>query len=217
MYSTLAYVKSIVKAIWTLLEYLFNTWVLGIPCSYPGDAIKNPLKRKGKWSNHVSVSSGGFKFSCDAESHKISQKSAPKYKMTGESAGRQIWYYKEGDEASADYAFCASQNPNSADKPFRAAMLEKWEGTRPDVNSTPADAFSAAVKGLEFYQMLQCDDGHWAGDYGGPMFLMPGIITTLYITKAPFPQWRKEAMTKYLVNHQQEGGALLLFQLLILL
>jgi hypothetical protein len=33
----------------------------------------------------------------------------------------------------------------------------------------------AARKGIQFYQMLQCEDGHWAVDYGGPMFLMPGV------------------------------------------
>ena len=36
---------------------------------------------------------------------------------------------------------------------------------------------------MEYYQMLQCEDGHWAGDYGGPMFLMPGLIFACYITK----------------------------------
>ena len=30
----------------------------------------------------------------------------------------------------------------------------------------------------------QADDGHWPGDYGGPMFLMPGMIITLYTTGA---------------------------------
>ena len=60
--------------------------------------------------------------------------------------------------------------------------------------------------GLSFYQMLQCDDGHWAGDYGGPMFLMPGLITALYITKAPFSAGKKIAMIAYLKNHQQEDG-----------
>jgi lanosterol synthase len=36
---------------------------------------------------------------------------------------------------------------------------------------------------MQYYQMIQCDDGHWAGDYGGPMFLMPGLIFSSYITK----------------------------------
>jgi len=27
---------------------------------------------------------------------------------------------------------------------------------------------------------MQADDGHWPGDYGGPMFLMPGMVIALY-------------------------------------
>ena len=30
------------------------------------------------------------------------------------------------------------------------------------------------------FTALQADDGHWPGDYGGPMFLMPGMIIALY-------------------------------------
>ncbi len=33
--------------------------------------------------------------------------------------------------------------------------------------------------GIDYYQGLQDDDGHWPGDYGGPMFLMPGLIIAL--------------------------------------
>lgn len=54
--------------------------------------------------------------------------------------------------------------------------------------------------------MIQCEDGHWAGDYGGPMFLMPGLIFVMYITKAPFALWKKNAMIMYLKNHQQMDG-----------
>ncbi|PPD70491.1 hypothetical protein GOBAR_DD32626 [Gossypium barbadense] len=28
---------------------------------------------------------------------------------------------------------------------------------------------------LDFYSTIQADDGHWLGDYGGPMFLLPGL------------------------------------------
>lgn len=31
-------------------------------------------------------------------------------------------------------------------------------------------------RALSFYSTLQNHDGHWAGDYGGPMFLMPGMV-----------------------------------------
>lgn len=33
------------------------------------------------------------------------------------------------------------------------------------------------MKGMKFYSRLQTEDGHWAGDYGGPLFLLPGSIT----------------------------------------
>jgi squalene cyclase len=42
--------------------------------------------------------------------------------------------------------------------------------------------------------------------FTGPMFLMPGLITVLYLTKAPFSDERKAAMARYLHNHQQTDG-----------
>jgi squalene/oxidosqualene cyclase-like protein len=76
----------------------------------------------------------------------------------------------------------------------------------PNESAKPKTAGEAAEKAMQFYQMLQCEDGHWAGDYGGPMFLMPGLIITFYITKAEYPKGRREGMIEYLKNHQQEDG-----------
>jgi len=36
---------------------------------------------------------------------------------------------------------------------------------------TPREAVKNAIT---FYETLQTEDGHWANDYGGPLFLMPG-------------------------------------------
>lgn len=30
--------------------------------------------------------------------------------------------------------------------------------------------------GLRFYSTIQADDGHWPADYGGPLFLLPGLV-----------------------------------------
>lgn len=44
------------------------------------------------------------------------------------------------------------------------------------ISASPAahTAVEAALKGMDFYSRLQAEDGHWAGDYGGPLFLLPG-------------------------------------------
>ncbi|KAL5488895.1 hypothetical protein EMCRGX_G017909 [Ephydatia muelleri] len=36
----------------------------------------------------------------------------------------------------------------------------------------PQTAADSALNGMIFYSKLQTEDGHWSGDYGGPLFLM---------------------------------------------
>lgn len=63
--------------------------------------------------------------------------------------------------------------------------------------------------GIGYYQTVQAEEGVWPGDYGGPMFLMPGLLITLYISKSLErtlgPEHRKE-MLRYLRNHQNKDG-----------
>lgn len=68
---------------------------------------------------------------------------------------------------------------------------------------------SALREGILFFADLQQADGHWPGDYGGPMFLMPGLVITCYVTgcldtvlTAP----HKAEMLRYLKNHQNADG-----------
>ena len=172
--------------------------------SHPGGPIAKPLTRIAKWKKRSASLKTMWTFASDTESHEISNKEYPETKLSGPSSGRQIWYQKKGSETAP--SFSADNNPNSGDKILRNQMLGKWKGEVPDSKSKPSSARQASKKALSFYQMLQCEDGHWAGDYGGPMFLMPGLIITLYITKAPFSAAKKEAMATYLKNHQQEDG-----------
>lgn len=115
--------------------------------------------------------------------------------MTGEPFGRQMWVKDsksvdvhlsmEQEKCIRDMAragrdgFNPSKNPNTGDIVFREQMIRNYVargGTLPDVNSKARTVREAARKGVHFYSMLQTEDGHWAGDYGGPHFLMPGLI-----------------------------------------
>ena len=62
---------------------------------------------------------------------------------------------------------------------------------------------------MNFKKKYQQDDGHWPGDYGGPMFLMPGLIITLYVTgviDTVLSVQHKAEMIRYLRNHQNQDG-----------
>lgn len=62
---------------------------------------------------------------------------------------------------------------------------------------------------MSYYESLQDVDGHWAGDYGGPMFLMPGLIIAWHVMGRKDgilpPEHRKE-MVRYLCNHVNADG-----------
>lgn len=124
-------------------------------------------------------------------------------------------------------AFDPSKNPNSCDQLFRAQMvasyLDKNDGKLPEdiaylqqetseegtKNNRPKTAMESAKRGIAFYSMLQSPDGHFAGDYGGPHFLLPGLVVAWYVMGRPSemispPQ--QALMLHYLKVHQQEDG-----------
>jgi cycloartenol synthase len=74
---------------------------------------------------------------------------------------------------------------------------------------TEAALETTLTRAVRFYSTIQADDGHWPGDYGGPMFLLPGLVITLYVTGALdeiLPEPYKKEMRRYLLNHQNEDG-----------
>ncbi|KAG7258613.1 hypothetical protein CRUP_036331, partial [Coryphaenoides rupestris] len=110
--------------------------------------------------------------------------------------GRQTWCYVED-----------GQTPD----PREQTMLEAHSlglDTSQFVGASPAalTAVDAALKGMGFHSQLQGEDGHWAGDYGGPLFLMPGLLITCHVAQIPLPEaWRKE-MERYLRSVQLPDG-----------
>lgn len=70
------------------------------------------------------------------------------------------------------------------------------------------DPLEAARNGYTFYKHLQSEDGHWAGEYGGPMFLLPGLVIGSYIAGMGFTVEERLEMIRYLINHAHpdDGG-----------
>uniref|UniRef100_A0A8C5H0T5 Terpene cyclase/mutase family member n=1 Tax=Gouania willdenowi TaxID=441366 RepID=A0A8C5H0T5_GOUWI len=109
--------------------------------------------------------------------------------------GRQTWHYVE--------------HPETPDR--EQTMLEAHSlglDTSQFVPDSPPvhTAVDASVKGMNFYSHLQAEDGHWAGDYGGPLFLLPGLLITCYVAKISLAEaWKKE-MVRYLRSVQLTDG-----------
>uniref|UniRef100_A0A8C1FT93 Terpene cyclase/mutase family member n=2 Tax=Cyprinus carpio TaxID=7962 RepID=A0A8C1FT93_CYPCA len=109
--------------------------------------------------------------------------------------GRQTWRYIE--------------EAHSADR--QQSMMESHSlglDTGEFISASPAahTAVEAALKGMDFYSRLQAEDGHWAGDYGGPLFLLPGLLITCHIAKIPLPDAWKQEMVRYLRSVQLPDG-----------
>ncbi|XP_071477715.1 lanosterol synthase-like [Diadema antillarum] len=109
--------------------------------------------------------------------------------------GRQTWrYIPEGE---------------TVDRP--QTFVEKW-ALGLDINDLAPPlpkaktAKAAAKNGMTFYSKLQTEDGHWAGDYGGPLFLLPGLIIVCYIAGVVLPEASKKEMVRYLRSVQCPDG-----------
>ncbi|XP_037685827.1 lanosterol synthase isoform X2 [Choloepus didactylus] len=67
-------------------------------------------------------------------------------------------------------------------------------------------AREGALNGMTFYAGLQAEDGHWAGDYGGPLFLLPGLLIACHVAHIPLPAGYREEMVRYLRSVQLPDG-----------
>lgn len=70
------------------------------------------------------------------------------------------------------------------------------------------NAFESAKNGYSFYKRLQAPDGHFPGEYGGPMFLLPGLVIGSYASGTWFKEEERLEMIRYLLNraHPDDGG-----------
>ena len=59
-----------------------------------------------------------------------------------------------------------------------------------------------------FEDSILMEDGHLPGDYGGPMFLLPGIVIACYVTETALPEAHRFEMLRYIRNHQRDDGGM---------
>jgi lanosterol synthase len=144
--------------------------------------------------------------------------------------GRQIWAYKptsndidahldnahnfseqELNSLVKDFQFNRVTNPSASDKIFRSQMQSTK--VRPSIRKKAKShhkeeqrLIDGILNGMEYFAQLQSDEGHWAGDYGGPLFLLPGLLIASYLSDAPFPKPHQAMMQIYLFNHQHTDG-----------
>ena len=119
-----------------------------------------------------------------------------RWRLKVSDGGRHVWHYLRSDQQCKDWPQTI-EDKYWLGLPTGLPELEKA--------TTPLDA---ARNGLSFYRHLQSEDGHWAGEYGGPMFLLPGLIIGMYVTKTPIPEEWKIEIARYLWNRadKQDGG-----------
>jgi len=85
-------------------------------------------------------------------------------------------------------------------------------GTSTEQNLPPLSKakspLDAARNGYTFYQKIQSSGGHWPGEYGGPMFLLPGLVIGSYVSGMSFLKEERLEMIRYLFNHvhPDDGG-----------
>ncbi|EGE83049.1 Lanosterol synthase erg7A [Blastomyces dermatitidis] len=110
--------------------------------------------------------------------------------------GRQTWHYLKTDEELKAW-------PQSIPDKYHLGLPTGLPDLPPA--KTPLDA---ASNGLSFFSKLQLEPGNWACEYGGPMFLLPGLIITWYVTGTPIlPEYAVE-IRRYLFarQHPEDGG-----------
>jgi hypothetical protein len=64
----------------------------------------------------------------------------------------------------------------------------------------------AAANGYAFYRTLQSSDGHFSGEYGGPLFLIPGLVIGLYVTGRTLREEQRVEMIRYLMRRRKKEG-----------
>ncbi|KAF3437265.1 hypothetical protein FNV43_RR20018 [Rhamnella rubrinervis] len=143
--------------------------------------------------------------------------------------GRQVWEFDPNLGSPEELALIQNARHNftanrflkkhSADLLMRLQLSKENPGGEvlpqvkvKDTEDVTGDMVTNTLRrAISFYSTIQAHDGHWPGDSGGPLFLIPGLVITLSITgalNAVLSEEHKKEIRRYLYNHQAsiDGG-----------
>ncbi|KAJ9568318.1 hypothetical protein OSB04_004284 [Centaurea solstitialis] len=124
---------------------------------------------------------------------KIAEGGSPWLRSTNDHVGRQIWEFDPTLGSIGELADIEKVrqtfHDNRFEKKHSSDLLMRSQFARensltvypPKVNIKDAEDITedkvtnVLRRAIGYHSTLQADDGHWPGDYGGPMFLLPGL------------------------------------------
>ncbi|ESK97698.1 lanosterol synthase [Moniliophthora roreri MCA 2997] len=119
-----------------------------------------------------------------------------RWRLRVSEGGRHTWHYLRDEQQCIEWP--------------QTALDKYWLGLATDLPESgfATDSFSAAKKGYEFYKNLQANDGHWPGEYGGTLFMLPAIVIGSFICGMDFTTEERSELCRYLINlaNHEDGG-----------
>jgi len=169
-----------------------------------------PRERSGTWTLRTSTGESPL---------------GPVQHTLNDNLGRQLWTFDPSSKPAAweaerlaqfraAYAVESESRHHSADEPYRLQCLRATGGKSfggakkpPPASASEEVRVEAALRsGIGFYGSIQMESGHWPGDYGGPNFLLPGLVIACYVSETTLPEEHRFEMLRYLKNHQNADG-----------
>ncbi|KAK2974706.1 hypothetical protein RJ640_000443, partial [Escallonia rubra] len=157
----------------------------------------------------------------------LSQGNEPWLKSVNHNIGRQYWEFDAEDGTPDERAHLETLRTEFHENRFNVKqssdllMRYQFERGHPGDLKLPSqkvrseeDITEVVVantlrKALRFYSTLQAEDGQWPGDYGGPLFLLPGLVISLSVmgvVDVVLPNEHQKEICRYAFNHQNADG-----------
>ncbi|PHH87373.1 hypothetical protein CDD83_8960 [Cordyceps sp. RAO-2017] len=133
--------------------------------------------------------------------------SSPKKPKIGARTDRTRWRMRDDDSRHTWHYLTDEQ----AAQHWPQSLAEKYylnlPLNLPDL-PPPKTPLDAAKNGFSFFEQLQLPSGHWGCEYGGPMFLLSGIVIAWHVTETPIPPAYATEIRNYLAAraHPDDGG-----------